>query len=235
MVLLIDNYDSFVFNLARYLAELKTEVRVVRNDAISLSEIEALQPDAIVLSPGPCTPEASGVCLDVVQKLAGQIPILGVCLGHQAIVTASGGVVGRAPKPVHGQTSLIRHDETSRLFDSIPAVFRATRYHSLLAFEEKLPARLRVTARSSDGLIMALEDAERCVFGVQFHPESILTEHGHRLLANFLRIAGLRDRTSLDELPKSEVCAAIDEPLLATLEESAFRDDPESSPRPLHW
>ncbi len=205
MILLIDNYDSFVFNLARYFRELGCDVRVVRNDAISIAEIVALKPSAIVLSPGPCTPLEAGICLDVVRQLSSTIPILGVCLGHQTIAAALGGEVVRASEPIHGRTSLIEHDETS-LFDSLPNPLKATRYHSLIVDSATLPSCLRVTARTSDGLVMALEHIDRPVFGVQFHPESVLTTGGHRLLRNFLLKAGVpfNTVTAIDGLERLE-------------------------------
>jgi anthranilate synthase/aminodeoxychorismate synthase-like glutamine amidotransferase len=193
MLLLIDNYDSFVYNLARYFAELGCQTQVVRNDRITVDEIRTLAPAAIVLSPGPCTPLEAGVSLDVVRELGDQVPLLGVCLGHQAIASAFGGRIIRAPEPVHGRTSPIHHRGTS-LFTGVPNPLRATRYHSLIVDESLLPAELQVTARSDDGLPMALEHRSRPVFGVQFHPESILTECGHHLLANFLKLAGIAPR-----------------------------------------
>lgn len=189
-VLLIDNYDSFVHNLARYVRELGVLTEVFRNDALGVDHIRAFDPAAIILSPGPCTPDEAGVCLDVVRQLGDTIPLLGVCLGHQAIVAALGGRVVRAPRPVHGQASWIRHRSTP-LFAGLPDPLRVGRYHSLIAEVATLPADLEVTAWTEDGLPMAVEHRRQRVFGVQFHPESILTEGGHRLLANFLTLAGL--------------------------------------------
>lgn len=190
MVLLIDNYDSFVFNLARYLRELGVETRTERNDRLSVREIRALAPDAIVISPGPCTPAEAGVSIAVIRELGPTIPLLGVCLGHQAIAAACGGRVLRAPEPVHGRTSEIEHSAT-RLFAGLPSPLTVGRYHSLIVDETTLPAALQVTARTADGLLMALEHRAAPIWGVQFHPESILTTGGHQLLANFLRLAGL--------------------------------------------
>ena len=190
MILLIDNYDSFVFNLARYLAELGCATEVVRNDAISVAEIALRAPAAIVISPGPCTPTEAGISLDLIRELGPHIPILGVCLGHQAIAAALGGNIIRAPEPVHGRTSLVHHDG-ARLFAGLPNPLCATRYHSLIVEESSLPAELRVTARTAERIPMALEHTTWPTFGVQFHPESILTEGGHQLLANFLQLAGL--------------------------------------------
>ena len=199
MILLIDNYDSFVFNLARYFRELNCEVVVSRNDAMSIDEIVAMQPKAIVLSPGPCTPNEAGICLDVVRRLGSTIPILGVCLGHQAIAAALGGEVIRALEPVHGRVSLVEHN-SERIFAGLPNPLMATRYHSLVVPESTLPRCLRVTARtkSADRLVMALEHTEWPLFGLQFHPESVLTSGGHRLLQNFLVAAGLRTDSSSD-------------------------------------
>ncbi len=185
MLLMIDNYDSFTYNLAQYLGELGAEVRVERNDRITVDEIIAAAPQKIVISPGPCTPNEAGISLEVIRRLAGQIPILGVCLGHQAIGQAFGGTVVRARKVMHGKTSRIEHDERG-LFRGIASPMEATRYHSLVVEPESFPSSLRVTARTADGEIMALEHRELPVWGVQFHPESILTPDGKRLLANFL-------------------------------------------------
>jgi len=193
LLLLIDNYDSFVHNLARYFRELGCETRVVRNDARSVEELVAMEPDAVVLSPGPCTPAEAGVCEELVRRCAGSISLLGVCLGHQAIWSALGGNVIRARQPVHGQTSLVHHDG-SAMFGEVPDSFRVMRYHSLVIDELNVPVGLAVTARTEDGVPMAVADARRRLYGLQFHPESILTEHGHRLLSNFLTLAGLEPR-----------------------------------------
>lgn len=187
MILLIDNFDSFVYNLARYLEELGEETRVVRNDAIDVAGVRALAPRAIVLSPGPCDPLRAGICLALVRSLAPTVPILGVCLGHQVIGEALGGAVVRG-QPMHGRTSRIYHDGTG-VFAGLPSPFLAARYHSLIVREEGLPPELRVTARLADGTIMGLAHVRWPLHGVQFHPESILTEHGHSLLRNFLALA----------------------------------------------
>ncbi len=188
MIVLIDNYDSFTFNLVHYLGDLGAQVRVHRNDKISSATVIAADPEAIVLSPGPCTPKDAGICLDLIHAVAGKIPILGVCLGHQAIGDAFGGKVVRAPVPVHGKLSTIRHDGTG-VFRGINAPFQATRYHSLVVERASLPAALTVTAETDGGLIMGLEHKRLPVHGVQFHPESIASEHGHLMLKNFLDIA----------------------------------------------
>jgi anthranilate synthase/aminodeoxychorismate synthase-like glutamine amidotransferase len=190
MILLIDNYDSFVYNLARYLAELGCDTEVVRNDALTVADVDRLAPEAIVISPGPCTPSEAGISVELIRELGPRIPILGVCLGHQALAAALGGRIVRAPEPVHGRTSLVQH-QGERLFAGLANPLRAMRYHSLIVDKETLPAELRVVARTADGIPMALEHATWPSFGVQFHPESILTESGHRLLANFLSLAGL--------------------------------------------
>ncbi len=205
MILLIDNYDSFVFNLARYFRELDCEVAVVRNDATSIETITAMQPEAIVLSPGPCTPHEAGICLEVVQRLGPTVPILGVCLGHQTIAAALGGEVVRAPEPIHGRASLVEHNG-EHLFAGLPNPLTATRYHSLIVPEATLPTCLRVTARTTDGLIMGLEHVDWPTFGLQFHPESVLTSGGHRLLENFLETVGLRTapRRDIDQLDSQE-------------------------------
>lgn len=186
MILLIDNYDSFTYNLYQYLCELGAEVEVRRNDRITVSEVRLLDPERIVISPGPCTPKDAGISIDLIQQLAGSIPILGVCLGHQAVGAAFGASVVRAPEVRHGKTSTITHKGTG-IFRGIPHPFTATRYHSLLVEETGLPEELEITARSEDGIIMGLRHRSLDVQGVQFHPESILTEGGHRLLANFIQ------------------------------------------------
>jgi anthranilate synthase component II len=188
MIVLIDNYDSFAFNLVHYLGELGAEVRVHRNDKITSAAVTAADPDAIVLSPGPCTPKEAGICLDLIAAAAGKVPILGVCLGHQAIGQAFGGKVVRAPHVMHGKTSPIEHDG-SGLFAGIASPMQATRYHSLVVEQASMPDALRVTARTPDGEIMALQHKSLPVWGVQFHPESILTLDGKRLLQNFLEMS----------------------------------------------
>jgi anthranilate synthase component 2 len=184
-LLMIDNYDSFTYNLVQYLAELGAEVMVRRNDAITLDEVAALAPDGVVVSPGPCTPREAGVSVPLIQRFAGQIPILGVCLGHQAIGAAFGGDIVRAPRIMHGKTSPIRHDGTG-VFSGLPDPFAATRYHSLVIDPTTLPATLERTAWTDEGEIMGVRHRTAFVEGVQFHPESILTIEGKRLLANFL-------------------------------------------------
>jgi anthranilate synthase component 2 len=188
VICLIDNYDSFTFNLVHYFGDLGGDVRVHRNDRITSAEVVAADPDAIVLSPGPCTPKEAGICLDLIAAAADKIPILGVCLGHQAIGDAFGARVVRAPTPVHGKLSEIRH-EGAGIFRGINAPFRATRYHSLVVERASLPDDLLVTADTADGLVMGLAHRRLPVHGVQFHPESIASEHGHSMLKNFLDIA----------------------------------------------
>jgi anthranilate synthase component 2 len=187
-VVLIDNYDSFTFNLFHYLAGLGADVVVHRNDKIAPEAVLAADPDAIVLSPGPCTPRDAGICLALIEKTAATIPLMGVCLGHQAIGQAFGGEVVRAPAPVHGKLSDVQH-QGAGLFRGINGAFKATRYHSLVVERDTLPAELHVTAETDDGLIMGLSHASLPVHGVQFHPESIASEHGHLILANFLDLA----------------------------------------------
>ena len=187
MLVLIDNYDSFAFNLVHYLGELGAAADVYRNDKVTSATVIAADPDAIVLSPGPCTPKEAGICLDLVAQAAPTIPILGVCLGHQAIGDAFGGRVVRAPEPVHGKASEIRH-RGAGIFRGIDAPFSATRYHSLVVERQSLPRELTVTAETEDGLIMGLAHTRLPVHGVQFHPESIASENGHALLANFLAL-----------------------------------------------
>ena len=188
MILLIDNYDSFTFNLVHYLGELGAACDVRRNDSVSVAEALALEPEAIVVSPGPCTPNEAGICCDLIRAAAGRIPILGVCLGHQAIGQVFGGEVVRAPVPMHGKVSQIHHAD-SDIFAGLHNPFGATRYHSLVVRAETLPSTLVATAHTDDGLIMGLRHVSQPVYGVQFHPESIASEHGHDLLRNFLRLA----------------------------------------------
>lgn len=185
MLLMIDNYDSFTYNLVQYFGELGEEVRTFRNDAITLDEIAALQPDRICISPGPCTPHEAGISVPLLQHFAGVIPILGVCLGHQSIGAAFGGKVVRARQVMHGKTSPIRHTGVG-VFRDLPESFTVTRYHSLAIERASLPACLEVTAWTEDGEIMGVRHKTLAVEGVQFHPESILSEHGHALLKNFL-------------------------------------------------
>ena len=188
MLLLIDNYDSFVYNLRHFLGELGAETIVKRNDALTVEEALALKPDGIVLSPGPCDPDKAGICLDLVAAAAGKLPILGVCLGHQTIGQAFGAKVVRAPTPMHGKLSAIRHVETG-IFAGLPNPFEATRYHSLTLERESWPDEvLEITAESDDGVIMGLQHRTLPIAGVQFHPESIASEHGHAVLANFLKM-----------------------------------------------
>jgi anthranilate synthase/aminodeoxychorismate synthase-like glutamine amidotransferase len=188
MILLIDNYDSFTFNLVHFLGDLGASCEVVRNDRITVEAALDRRPEAIVLSPGPCTPSEAGVCLDLITAAAGRIPLLGVCLGHQAVGQAFGGRVVRAPAPMHGKVSRIFH-AGGDILDGLPSPFAATRYHSLIVDRADLPACLTATAWTEDGLLMGLRHRLLPVFGVQFHPESIASEHGHALLGNFLRIA----------------------------------------------
>jgi len=187
MFLLIDNYDSFTYNLWHYLGELGAEVVVKRNDALSVSDALALKPQGIVISPGPSDPDHAGICLELIAK-AGRVPVLGVCLGHQAIGQAFGGKVVRAPVPMHGKLSTIRHGDAG-VFSGVPNPFHATRYHSLIIERASLPSALVVTAETDDGIIMGLQHRERPVHGVQFHPESIASQGGHLLLKNFLALA----------------------------------------------
>jgi anthranilate synthase/aminodeoxychorismate synthase-like glutamine amidotransferase len=196
MILLIDNYDSFVYNLARYARELGFEPLVVRHDAISIDAIAGLAPSHIVISPGPCSPTEAGISTDVVRRLGPTIPILGVCLGHQCIGAAYGAMIVRAARPMHGKPSCIYHDGRG-IFTGLPSPFQAARYHSLAIARTSVPRALRVTATTEDGEIMAVEHERHPVVGVQFHPESVLTEHGYRLLDRFFRGAASRG----DHLP----------------------------------
>jgi para-aminobenzoate synthetase component II len=186
-VLVVDNYDSFVFNLVQYLAQLGAECTVVRNDEVDLAGVSSY--DGVLLSPGPGTPERAGVCVELIRETAGSVPVLGVCLGHQAIAAAHGGVVERAPELLHGKTSEVQHDGAGVLA-GLPSPFTATRYHSLTVRPDSLPPELEVTARTAGGVIMALRHRDLPLEGVQFHPESVLTEGGHRLLANWLLTCG---------------------------------------------
>ena len=191
MILVIDNYDSFTYNLVHYLAELGAPTRVVRNDALSVDEAFALKPDAVLLSPGPCTPNEAGICLDLLAAAPQDLPIFGVCLGHQAIGQAFGGQVIRAKTLMHGKTSPIHH-RGEGVFAGLRDGFTAARYHSLAVLAEPLPEALTVTAWTDDGEIMGLKHKTRPIYGVQFHPESIATEGGHQLLGNFLDLAGVK-------------------------------------------
>ncbi|MFY9753585.1 MAG: aminodeoxychorismate/anthranilate synthase component II [Candidatus Acidiferrales bacterium] len=187
MILLLDNYDSFTYNLAQYLGQMGQELEVRRNDQITLDEVEALRPERIVISPGPCTPKEAGISVSLIQRFAGELPILGVCLGHQAIGAAFGGRVIRAPKLMHGKTSEIEHDGKT-IFRGLPQPFVATRYHSLIVERKSLPRTLEISAETADGTIMGLRHRKLRVEGVQFHPESVLTISGFRLLENFLSV-----------------------------------------------
>ena len=188
MILLIDNYDSFTFNLYHFLGDIGEQAEVVRNDALGVDEALARGADAIVLSPGPCDPDRAGICLDLIRAGAGRVPILGVCLGHQAIGQAFGGKVVRAPTPWHGKVDTIEH-AGSDIFEGVPQGFRATRYHSLVVEREGLPGVLEATGFNAEGLIMGMRHRDLPIFGVQFHPESIASEHGHTVLRNFMAIA----------------------------------------------
>lgn len=191
MILLIDNYDSFTFNLYHFLGDLGAQIEVRRNDALTAQDAIAMKPEAILLSPGPCTPNEAGICLPLIDAAAAEkVPLMGVCLGHQAIGQAFGGVVERSPAPVHGKVWAMRHRNTD-LFAGLPDPFRATRYHSLVVRREGLPAELEATAWTEDGLIMGLAHKELPIWGVQFHPESIASQHGHDILRNFMTMAGV--------------------------------------------
>lgn len=196
MILVVDNYDSFTYNLVHYLAELGAQTHVVRNDDLTVEEAWTLQPEAVLLSPGPCAPDQAGICLSLIETAAENMPILGVCLGHQSIGQAFGGEVVRAKTLMHGKTSPILH-EGRGVFGGLPSPFTATRYHSLAVRRETLPDALEVTAWTEDGEIMGLSHRTRPIHGVQFHPESIATEHGHAMIANFLDLAGVKRQSSL--------------------------------------
>jgi len=187
VILLLDNYDSFTYNLAQYLGELGCDVEVHRNDKISVEDIARRKPERIVISPGPCTPQDAGICVELIQRLSGKFPILGVCLGHQAIGAAFGGKIIRAPKLFHGKTSSINHDSKG-VFRKLPDPFTATRYHSLIVERKSLPRELTITAETDDGIIMGVRHRRHKLEGVQFHPESVLTQSGKQLLKNFLSL-----------------------------------------------
>lgn len=206
MLILIDNYDSFTYNLVHFLGELGAESVVIRNDKVTAEEVIAQAPKAIVLSPGPCTPNEAGVCLDLIAKAGATIPLLGVCLGHQSIGQAYGGKVIRAPVPMHGKLSTIRHTGKG-IFEGLPQDFEITRYHSLIVKRETLPDCLEITAETDDGLIMGLQHMSHPVHGVQFHPESIASEYGHALLANFLDLAGIAPKRSAIPPPRPKSAA----------------------------
>jgi len=206
MLLLIDNYDSFTYNLWHFLGELGPALEVHRNDAITVDDALALEPRAIVISPGPCDPDRAGICLDLIRAAAGRVPVLGVCLGHQSIGQAMGGRVVRAPEPVHGKTDRIHHNGTG-LFAGLDSPFQATRYHSLVVERDSLPDSLEVTAWTEDGLIMGLSHTSLPLHGVQFHPESIASANGHAVLRNFLSMAGLTDLTPLADLDARRTAA----------------------------
>lgn len=184
-VLVIDNYDSFVYNLVQYLGELNAEPLVKRHDAITIDEVENISPDALLISPGPGNPKQAGISVDLIKWAAGKIPVLGICLGHQCIGEAWGGKIIHAPQVMHGKTSLISHNETG-LFKDIKSPFKATRYHSLIVDPNSFPNELEITAKTDDGLIMGLRHREFEIYGLQFHPESVLTSYGHKLIENFL-------------------------------------------------
>ena len=207
MILLIDNYDSFTFNLVHYLGGLGAKVAVYRNDKIGVEDALACEPDAIVLSPGPCTPNDAGICLDLIERASSQVPIFGVCLGHQAIGQVFGGQVVRAPMPVHGKLSVIRHSAEG-VFRGVNGPFHATRYHSLIVDRKNLPQDIVVTAETDDHLIMGLRHRTFPVHGVQFHPESIASEHGHLILRNFLDIAAQWNGTTRRVAPTNQAVQA---------------------------
>lgn len=232
MILLIDNYDSFVFNLARYVTEQGVEATVVRNDAISIKQVIDSQPQAIILSPGPCTPAEAGICVELVREVSGSIPLLGVCLGHQSIAAAFGAEIIRAPEPVHGRTSLVTH-VGQKLFDGLPDPLRVTRYHSLVVDEDSLSSELKITSQTLDGLVMALEHQQHLTYGVQFHPEAILTQGGHELLRNFLRLSGIETSNGpAGDAVLPEDIERIVAPEIASDADQQWDPDPD---KPLHW
>ncbi len=191
MIILLDNYDSFTYNLVHYFGELKVDVKVYRNDKVSVEEVMAQKPEAIIISPGPCDPDQAGISLPLVKAASGKIPLLGVCLGHQTIGQVFGGKIVRAPTMMHGKLSKMHHKDTT-LFKGLPSPFEATRYHSLIIDPKSLPDCLEVIAHTADDIIMAVKHKQHQVYGVQFHPESIASEHGHAILANFLTLANIK-------------------------------------------
>lgn len=197
MILLIDNYDSFSYNLYQLAGAVNPDIRVIRNDAYTAEQIEKMEPEAIIISPGPGRPEDAGVCIEVIRRLAGKIPILGVCLGHQAICKAFGGTVSYAKELMHGKQSAVAFDEGSRLFRGLKAPVPVARYHSLAAIGETLPDVLRITARTEDGEVMAVEHTEYHVYGVQFHPESVMTPDGLQIMKNFMEVVKNDQRSNL--------------------------------------
>lgn len=203
MILLIDNYDSFVHNLARYFRRLGQETAILRNDVVTAADVRGLSPQAIVVSPGPCTPSEAGHSVEIIRDVYERIPILGVCLGHQAIAAAIGGKIVRANEPVHGRTSAVIH-EGAGLFQGLPSPLTVCRYHSLVVEESSLPSELVVTGRTSDGTIMALQHEAYPIFGLQFHAEATLTQHGFRLLGNFLQLAGINVDSEIESIAASE-------------------------------
>jgi anthranilate synthase/aminodeoxychorismate synthase-like glutamine amidotransferase len=221
VILLIDNYDSFVHNLARYFQRLGQETVVLRNDATTVPDIRRMAPAAVVISPGPYTPAEAGCSLELVRELHGEVPILGVCLGHQAIAAALGGRIVRAPEPMHGRTSLVEH-EAAGLFAGLPSPLNVCRYHSLVVEERSLPEGLKVTARSEDGVIMALEHTSAPVFGVQFHPEAVLTEYGYQMLANFLSLSGVSVTADAASLAAGENRHPIEPEFVSPLRPATF-------------
>ncbi len=241
MVLLIDNYDSFVYNLARYFEELGVEVEVVRNDVVTVAEVVERRAEAIVISPGPCGPGQAGISVELVRAILGQVPILGVCLGHQVLASATGGTVVRAARPVHGQVARIDHDRggssASGLFSGIESPLTATRYHSLVVDPETLGDEWRITARTDGGLVMAMAHTRHVAFGVQFHPESVLTVSGHRLLWNFLCAADVVSG-SMPVVPNPAPAAQGHHDAMSLGQyrsESIFPDTEDLSANGLHW
>ena len=206
MILLIDNYDSFVYNLYQLVGNVRPDVTVMRNDALTCDDIEVLAPDGIILSPGPGRPADAGVCIPAIKRFAGRIPVLGVCLGHQAICEAFGGTVGYAKELMHGKVSAVERTRESVLFSGLPNAFPVARYHSLAADARTLPKHLRVTAETADGEVMAVEDADRRVFGVQFHPESIMTPDGAAIVANFLSLVSNANATASSQANTGAQC-----------------------------